>query len=75
MIAETGSSIAVVGVYRKGAYREGACRKKGSISSRVDLSGRVGIGASSGKGAFRLSREPLLLDGALSIVYSREVGE
>jgi hypothetical protein len=36
---------------------------------------RVGIGASSGKDAFRLSRVPLLLYRALSIVYSRGVGE
>ena len=58
----------------KGACREGACRKEGSISSSVGISsragGRVGIGASSSKDAFRLSRVPLLLYGVLSIVYS-----
>ena len=36
---------------------------------------RVGIGASSNKDVFRLSRVPLLLHGALSIVYSGGVGE
>ena len=36
---------------------------------------RVGIGASSNKDAFRLSKVPLLLYRALSIVYSGEVGE
>jgi hypothetical protein len=75
-----GSSIAVVGAYREGTYREGACRegacyKEGGIGSRVSIGGRVGIGASSGKDAFRPSRVPLLLHGALSIVYSGEVGE
>ena len=60
-----GSNIAVVG----------ACRKKGSISSRVGIGGRVGIGAGSSKDAFRPSRVPLLLRGALSIVYSGGVGE
>ena len=35
----------------------------------------VGIGASSGKDVFRPSRVPLLLHGALSIVYNGEVGE
>ena len=41
----------------------------------VGISSRVGIGASSSKDAFRLSRVPLLLYRALSIVYSRGVGE
>jgi len=58
-------NIAVVGAYRK----------KGSISNRVGISGRVGIGASYGKDVFRLSRVPLLLYGALSIVYSGGVGK
>jgi hypothetical protein len=56
-----GSNIAVVGAYRE----------KGGIGSRVGISGRVGIGASSGKDIFR----PLLLYRALSIVYSGGVGE
>jgi hypothetical protein len=64
LIAETCSSIAVVG----------ACRKKGSISGRVGTSGRVGIGASSSKDVFRLYRAPLLYR-ALSIVYSGGVGK
>ena len=42
---------------------------------RVGIGGRVGIGASSSKDIFRLSRVPLLLYRALSIVYSRGVGE
>ena len=42
---------------------------------RVGTGGRVGIGASSSKDVFRLSRVPLLLYRALSIVYSREVSE
>ena len=54
-----GSNIAVVR----------ACRKKGGVSSRV------GIGASSSKDVFRLSGVPLLLYGALSIVYSGGVGK
>ena len=41
----------------------------------VGIGGRVGIGASSGKDVFRPSRAPLLLHGALSIVYSGGVGE
>jgi hypothetical protein len=41
----------------------------------VGISGRVGIGASSGKDVFRPSRVPLLLHRALSIVYSGGVGE
>ena len=41
----------------------------------VGISGRVGIEASSSKDVFRLSRVPLLLYRALSIVYSGEVGE
>jgi hypothetical protein len=65
----------------KGACRKGACRKEGSISGRVGIggrvgiNGRVGIGASSSKDAFRLSRVPLLLYGALSVVYSGGVGK
>jgi len=42
---------------------------------RVGISGRVGIGASSSKDVFRLSKVPLLLYRALSIVYSGGVGE
>ena len=61
--------MAVVRAYREGAYRKGACYKEGSISSRV------GIGTSSSKDVFRLSRVPLLLYRASSIVYSRGVGE
>ena len=53
-IAETGISMAVVG---------------------VGIGGKVGIGASSDKDVFGPSRVPLLLYGALSIVYSGEVGE
>jgi hypothetical protein len=41
----------------------------------VGISGRVGVGASSGKDVFRPSRVPLLLYGASSIVYSGGVGE
>ena len=41
----------------------------------VGISGRVGIGASSSKDVFRLSKVPFLLYRALSIVYSRGVGE
>ena len=41
----------------------------------VGIGGRVGIGASSGKDAFRLSGVPLLLHGASSVVYSGGVGE
>jgi len=41
----------------------------------VGISGRVGIGASSSKDVFRPSRAPLLLYGALSVVYSGGVGE
>ena len=41
----------------------------------VGIGGRVGIGASSGKDVFRPSGVPLLLYGALSIVYSGGVGE
>ena len=66
------------GAYYKGACRKGACHKEGGISGSVGISGRassraggrVGIGASSSKDAFRLSRVPLLLYRALSIVYS-----
>jgi hypothetical protein len=54
------------GACREGAYRKGACRKEGSIGSWVDIGGRVGIGASSSKDAFRLFGVPLLLYGALS---------
>jgi len=39
------------------------------------ISGRVGIGASSSKDVFGLSRVPLLLYGALSVVYSGGVGK
>ena len=42
---------------------------------RVDIGGRVGIGASPSKDVFRLSRVPLLLYRALSVVYSGGVGE
>jgi hypothetical protein len=52
-----------------GACRKGACHKEGGIS------GRVGIGASSGKDAFRSFRVPLLLHRASSVVYSGGVGE
>ena len=41
----------------------------------VGISSRVGIGASSSKDIFRLSRAPLLLYRALSIVYSEGVGK
>ena len=78
-----GSSVAVAGACCKGACYEGAYHKEGSISGSVGISGRassraggrVGIGASSSKDAFRPSRVPLLLYGALSIVYSGGVGK
>ena len=41
----------------------------------MGISDSVGIGASSSKDVFRLSKVHLLLYRALSIVYSREVGE
>jgi hypothetical protein len=41
----------------------------------VGIGGRVGIGASSGKDVLRLFSVPLLLYRALSIVYSKGVGE
>jgi len=41
----------------------------------VGISSRVGIEASSSKNVFRLSRAPLLLYRALSIVYSGGVGK
>ena len=41
----------------------------------VGIGGRVGIGASSGKDAFRPFGMPLLLHGALSIAYSGGVGK
>ena len=63
------------GAYHEGAYRKGAYRKEGSINSRVGISGRVGIGASSIKDVFRPSRVPLLLYRASSIVYSGGVGK
>jgi hypothetical protein len=55
---------------RELAVRELAVRKV-----VVGIRGRVGIGASSSKDAFRPSRVPLLLHGASSIVYSGGVGE
>ena len=42
---------------------------------RVGISGGIGIEASSSKDVFRLSRVPLLLYRALSIVYSGGVGK
>ena len=53
----------------------GACCKKGSISARVGIGSRVGIGASSNKDVFRPFSVPLLLYRALSIVYSGGVGK
>ena len=67
--------MAVVGACHEGACREGACRKEGGINSRVGIGGRVGIGASPSKDVFGLSRVPLLLHGASSIVYSGGVGK
>ena len=67
--------MAVARAYCKGACYKGACYKEGNISSRVGIGGRVGIGASSSKDAFRLSKVPLLLYRALSIVYSGGVGK
>ena len=61
--------MAVVRVCREGTYRKGAYSKEGGISGRVD------IGASSGKDAFMLFRVPLLLYRVLSIVYNGGVGE
>ena len=70
--------MAVVRACREGACRKGACCEEGGIGGKIGISGRaggrVGIGASSSKDAFRPSRVPLLLHGTLSIVYSG-VGE
>ena len=71
LTAETGSDVAVVG----------ACREKGGISGkvgirgRVGISGKAGIGASLGKDIFGPFKVTFLLYRALSIVYSRGVGE
>jgi hypothetical protein len=74
--------MAIVGACREGAYRkEGGISSRVGVNSRVDIGGRVGIGsrvgigASSNKDAFRPSRVPLLLYGALSIVYSGGVSK
>ena len=53
----------------------GTYYKKGGISARVGISGRVGIGTSSNKDIFRLFRVPLLLYRALSIAYNGGVGK
>jgi len=50
-----------------------AYREKGSSGAKIGIGGRAGIGASSNKDVFRPSRVPLLLRGALSIIYSRGV--
>ena len=49
--------------------------EKGSTGARVGISSRVDIGVSSSKDVFWLSRVPLLLYGALSVVYSGGVGK
>ena len=59
LTAKTGSNIAVVGAY----YKEGS------------IGGKVGIGVSSGKDAFRSFKLPLLLHRASSVVYSGGVGK
>ena len=69
-----GGRVAVVGVCREGACGEGACRE-GACSKEGGIGGRVDIGASASKDVFRLSRVPLLLYRALSIVYSGGVGK
>ena len=66
-----GSNIAIIRAY----YKKGGISGRVGIRGRVGISGRVGIEASSSKDAFRLSRVPLLLYGALSIIYSGGVGE
>ena len=63
--------MAVVGAY----YKKGGISGRVGSNCRVYIGGRVGIGASSGKDVFRLYIVPLLLHGALSIVYSGGVGE
>ena len=45
------------------------------VGVEVSISGRASIGASSSKDIFGLSRAPLLLYRALSIVYSGGVGK
>ena len=65
-----GSGVAIVRPCRERAYY-----KESSISSRVGIRGRVGVGGSSSKDVFRLSKVPLLLYRALSIVYSKGVGK
>ena len=65
MTAETSSGVAIVGAYRE----------KGGISARVGIGGKVGIGVSFNKDAFRPSRVFFLLHGVLSIVYSGGVGK
>ena len=62
--------IAVVGAYQEGVCRKEAYYKEGSIGSRVGISGKAGIEASSKKNIFRSFRLPLLLYRALSIIYS-----
>ena len=57
------SSVAVAracckGAYYKGAYRKGAYRKESSISGRVSIGSRAGIGASSSKDVFRCHGTP-----------------
>ena len=52
-----------------------ACREKGSSGARVGIGGRAGIGASSSKDVFGPPGVPLLLCGALSVVYSGGVGK
>jgi len=58
-----------------------ACCKEGSIGARVGIRARAGTKAgagtraSSSKDVFIPSRMSLLLYGALSVVYSGEVGE
>ena len=52
----------------------GACREKGGIDTRVNISAKVSIKTSSSKDVFKLSWISLLLYKALS-VYSKGVSE
>ena len=72
------SKVTIVRTYQERAYKEGAyCKraycKENSISSRVGISSKIGIGVSFRENTFRSFKLTLLLHRNLSIVYSRGV--
>ena len=71
LTAKTGSNITIIRAY----HEKGGISSRVGIRGKINISSKVGIGASPSKDIFGPFRVTLLLYKTSSVVYSRGVGK